>query len=130
MLGTEGGIQGTPVLAGSPREEVGANSFPPAIGSHREEESGARSDALFIAIAMAYAQQLLSLLCLQPQDLLGCHLPVLNQRRGSVTRTLYHTRHSGLLQISLLSCTPFSQQFPNTAFPFLLYEGFFFPLHS
>jgi len=103
-------------------EEVGAN------GSHRWEEGNARSDALFTAITISYAQQLLSLVCLKLQgllDALGCHLPVLNQRRRSRTRTLYHTCHSGLLQTSLVSCMLFSWQFPNTALLFFLCAGFF-----
>ena len=111
------------------REEVGANSFPPMIGSHIQEEGNARSDAPFIAFAISHAQQLLSLVCLKLQGLLdtpGCHLPVLTQRRRSTARTLYHTCHSGLLQTSLPSCLLFSWRFPNTALPFLLCEGFFF----
>lgn len=110
-------------------EEVGANSFPPVIGSHRREEGNAGSDALFIAVAISYAQQLLSLICLKLRGLLdtpGCYLPVLTQRRRSTTRTLYHTCRSGLLQTSLPSCTLFSWQFPNAALPSLLCEGFFF----
>lgn len=64
---------------------LGANIFPPMIGSHRQEEGSTRSDALFIVIAISYAQQLLSLICLKLQGLLnmpGCHLPVLNRGEG------------------------------------------------
>lgn len=110
-------------------EQVGANSFPPMIGSHRQEKGNTRSDTFFIATTISYAQQLLTLMCLKLQDLLdtpGCHVPLLTQRRRSTIRTLYHTCSSGLLRTSPPSCVLSSWQFPNTALPFLLCEGCFF----